>query len=131
MGGVKTSRNFYLFIHGFIEFVSYGFQNSSQCCIQYLKPIESSSYAINPVESSKNLVIQNIMSSITPIVQVFYQLPSLTILNTNIVFNSSYLTFLVPMYDNFISPSHHTILYRLDFSPFSTKCNPLAILWSV
>ena len=77
-----------LFIHGFLDTVfkyfSYGFQNSFQCCIQYFKPIKSSPYKINPVDSPEYLVIHTLLNHITHLVQVMCKFSRLTIVYPNI-----------------------------------------------
>ena len=62
------------------------------------------------------------MYPITPLVQVLFQLSSLTIAHHNLGFNSSYLTLLVPMSSSCRPTSHHTVFWILKYSPFLTKC---------
>ena len=52
---------------------------------------------------SEHLVLQTLLCSFNPLVQVLLQFSSLTIEYPNIVFNSSYLTLFFPMSTNFIS----------------------------
>ena len=78
---------------------------------------------LNSIQSSpsKHIIIQTHIYPITPLLQVFFELSSLTIAYPNLVFTSSSLTFLVPLYANFIPPSHHTVLCKLHSLPFLTK----------
>ena len=101
------------------------FQNSFQCYSQCFKLIESNPYQLNPFKSSEHLVHQILMSPISLLAKVFYQLSSLTIVYYNLVFNISYLTVLVAISANFIPLTHHTILYILHYFPFHTRF----ILW--
>ena len=55
------------------------------------------------------------MYPITPLVQVFSRLLSITIEYPNKGFNLYSLTFVVPIYTNFIPPSHHTVLWKFLF----------------
>ena len=65
--------------------------------------------------------LQNILYTITTLVQVFCQLSSLTIEYPNIGFNVSSLKLLVPISFSCRPPPHHTILYKLHSSPFLRK----------
>ena len=75
---------------------------------------------LNSIHSSnlEHIVLQDRLYPTTPPVQFFHQLSSLTIAYTNPGFNSSSLTFSVPMSDNFRPSSHHTFLCRFYYSPF-------------
>ena len=57
--------------------------------IEHLKIIESITSELNTVESSEYIVLRTFLFSITPLVQVFHQLSSLTIVYLNAGFNSS------------------------------------------
>ena len=105
-----------------LTLVPYLFQNSFQCFLQHFKTMKSSPYKLNPVNSSEHLALQTLLYPITPLVQVLYQLSSLTIVYSNLLFNSPSLTFLVPMSANCIPSSHHTVLWIIHSFPFITKC---------
>ena len=100
----------------FLTLFSHGPQNSFQCCIQHFKPIGLSKYKTNPVKSLENIVIQTILSPITPLAQVLYNFSCLTIVYPNLRFNSSSIKLLVPMSTNCRPPPHHTVLFRLNYS---------------
>ena len=90
--------------------------------IENFKLIESSPYQLKKFESSENLVLQNILSSITPFVQVLCQSSNDIILYYNPIFNSSYLKLLVWMPNYFRHLSRHTVLCIFHFSIFLIKC---------
>ena len=81
------------------------------------------SWILNSIQSShsEHIVLQNLLYTFTPLVQMFFQLSSLTIEYPNIWFNSSSLTFLVPIYANYRPPSNHTVFWILHSSSFITK----------
>ena len=102
-------------------------QNSFQFYYQYFKLIEhfklieSSPYQTNPVKSSEYLVLQTLLSLINPIVKLLCQLSSITIVYSNIGFNSSSLTLLVPMTSKCRPLSHHIFFCRFKSSTFLKK----------
>ena len=53
---------------------------------------------------------------------MFRRLSSLTIVYSNLVFNSSSITFFSPISDDFRPPSYHNFLYKLNALQFLTKC---------
>ena len=71
---------------------------------------------------SYHIVLHNLMYTVTPLLQVFCQLSIITISYPNLGLNSSSLTLLVPISVNCISPSHHTVFYKLLSSTFLTNC---------
>ena len=66
--------------------------------------MDSIPHHLNPVKSSEHTFIQTLLYPITSIVQLLYKLLSITIVYTNLEFNLSSLTFLVPMSNNFRPP---------------------------
>ena len=76
---------------------------------------------INTVKSSENLIVQTLLYSTTPLVQMFFQWSILTTAYPNIGFNSSHLILLVPVSSNCRPLSHHAILCRCHYSKFRSK----------
>ena len=67
---------------------------------------------------SEHILLQNFLFPVTPLWQGLFQLSSLTIVYPNLGFNSYYLTLMVLIFVSFIPPSHHTVLWKLQYSPF-------------
>ena len=63
-----------------------------------------------PLSHSEHIVLQTLLRPVTPPQKVFCQLSSLTIAYPNIGFNSSSLTFLVPMSVSCRNPPHYALL---------------------
>ena len=94
-----------------------------------MKISNSLSLILNLFQSihSERIVLQTPLYHITHIVQLFCILSSLSIEYTNLWFNLSSLTCLVPMFVSCRPPSYHTVLCKFYYSPFLSKCVHLAI----
>ena len=116
-----------IFIHVFLEHVFTHSQNCFQCYIQYFKIfedleiIESSIYPLNPIDLSEHLAFQTLLYPTNPLEQVFCQLLSITIVYSNLGFNSFYQTLLVQIFENFRPTSQHIVFCRFHSSPVLTK----------
>ena len=76
---------------------------------------------------SEHIILHTLLYPVTLILKVFCQVSRLTIEYPNPGFNSSSLTFLVPIYASYRHTSYHTVLYIFQSSTFLTKCILLEI----
>ena len=87
-------------------------KNSFKCYFHHFKLVEN--FKLNQVDSSEHLVLHTILYTITPIVQMFYKLSSITIAYHGLGLKPPHLTLLVTISDNHISL--FTISYKNNYS---------------
>ena len=88
-------------------------KTNQTCQTHLVDSISTQSSQVN-----RTYFIKTLISPITPLLQVFCQLSSFTIVYYNIVFSSSSLTILDPVSENCRPPSHHIFFCRFNFSFF-------------